>query len=58
MDVPDIDVARINISKNDIPGIEMKSYPMFVFYPAGEMKRMGKTLEKHPDLAVSDRRDD
>ena len=56
VDVPDIDVARIDISKNDIPGIEMKSYPMFVMYPAVETKRMGKTLEKRADLGVGDGR--
>ena len=34
----------------------MKSYPMFVMYPAGETKRMGKTLEKRADLGVGDGR--
>ena len=53
MDVPDIDVARIDISKNDIQGIEMKSYPMFYMYPAGD-DHAPKMYEKEPDLAVGD----
>ena len=35
VDVPDLDVARINISKNDVSDLEMKSNPMFVMYKAG-----------------------
>ena len=51
IDVPDIDVARIDISKNDLEGIEMKSYPMFYFYPAGE-GRSQIAYERELDLAV------
>ena len=51
IDVPDIDVARIDISKNDLEGIEMKSYPMFYFYPAGEGHSQ-IAYERELDLAV------
>ena len=44
-EVPDIDVARIDISKNDVPGVEMKNYPMFVLYTAGEDGRRFITYE-------------
>ena len=53
-EVPDIDVARIDISKNDVPGVEMKNYPMFVLYTAGEDGRRFITYEGRPELAVGD----
>lgn len=51
MDVPDIDVARIDITKNDVNDVEMKSYPMFYFYPAGD-DHIKKPYEREPDIAV------
>ena len=51
VDVPDIDVARIDITKNDVNDVEMKAYPMFYMYPAGE-DRVHKAFEREPDIAV------
>ena len=51
VDVPDIDVARVDISKNDIPGLEMRGFPMFHMYPAGD-NQAPKIYEKEPDLSV------
>lgn len=54
-DVPDVEVARIDISKNDVPGVEMKSYPMFVVYKAGENGRQMATFEGSPNISVRSR---
>lgn len=51
VDVPDIDVARVDVSKNDIQGIEMKAFPMFHMYPAGD-DHSPKIYDKEADLAV------
>ena len=51
-DVPDVEVARIDISKNDVSGLEMKSYPMFVLYKAGEDGRQMVTFEGSPKISV------
>lgn len=50
-DVPDIDVARIDVTKNDVRDVEMRSYPMFYFYPAGE-EQSHKMYDKEADIAV------
>lgn len=50
-DVPDIDVARIDVTKNDVRDVEMRSYPMFYFYPAGE-EQTHKMYDKDADIAV------
>ena len=51
-DVPDVEVARIDISKNDVPGVEMKNYPMFVVYKAGGDGRQSVTFEGSPKISV------
>ena len=51
-DVPDVEVARIDISKNDVPGVEMKSYPMFAIYKAGGDGRQMVTYEGSPNINV------
>lgn len=51
-DVSDIDVARININKNDIQGFEFQQFPTFMLFPAGDENRSYKKLEKPADLGV------
>ena len=51
-DVPDVYVARIDVSKNDVNNVELREFPMFMFFPAGEDHPSPKRLEKHPDLGV------
>lgn len=50
--MPDLDVARINISKNDVSDLEMKSNPMFVMYKAGGDGRERVVLEKNANIGV------
>ena len=52
VDVPDLDVARINISKNDVSDLEMKSNPMFVMYKAGGDGRARVVMEKNANIGV------
>lgn len=51
-DVPDVDVARIDVSKNDVNNVELRGFPMFMLFPAGDDHPTPKRLEKHPDLGV------
>ena len=52
VDVPDIEVARINISKNDVSNLEMRSNPMIALYKAGGNGREMVVMEKVPNLGV------
>ena len=52
MDVPDIEVARINISKNDVSNLDMRSNPMIALYKAGGNGREMVVMEKVPNLGV------
>lgn len=51
-DVPDVDVARIDVSKNDVNNVELRGFPMFMLFPAGDDHPSPKHLDKHPDLGV------
>ena len=51
-DVSDIDVARINVSKNDIQGFEFQQFPTFMMFPAGDENRSNKRMEKPADIGV------
>lgn len=55
MDIPDIEVARINISKNDVSNLEMKSNPMIAMYKAGGNGREMVVMERSVNLGVRKR---